>query len=327
MNILRYEQVINVDELVVLSNRYLSLTVQRTDDYCWWFRCIPYVCIVSPGDDALLLNGFYYYVMAIQETIEFDLFDGGACDAVLYHFSAADIGFARKGNNGIIWTLQFSLCTSLTQFVCIYLRGSQYWYFEGAVKIWYSTSGWCWVLRKIFDSRFDGWCAGLQANDVVHAFKCLALRHYWRFDLWFNASLLSGRTLSTFGRGYLSTDDLIFTAVMAILSTLYWNCPTQTMMVYVNMRRISKLHAFAVVQERNVLDFNVDIVIAYSLLSEGIDMEGFCSVFKTFLNNQEVLTQRALWNSVKVVWALGWRRPTSWQTRVMLDFVWSRYLT
>jgi hypothetical protein len=311
--ILGYEQVINDELSFSVTGIYREVT-SVLDDYCGEFA-YPYCLLVSPGDDATSFkDGFYYYGNGDPRNYrDFDLFDGEPDAGSLTTIPAADIGLPKGNNEYMALQSQFMYRADQFRMTFIYTWSRSTGNFEGAVKSDISQADAGITQDFDFPALMDG-AQGYQANDRRHAFKMFGSYDITEdLTFGFNASLLSGKPLSTFGRGYITDDPDIYGSYGDTFYIYTGNCPDanndgicqQTEKEFNFTPRGSA--------GRTSWTFNVDMSLAYKFAIEGIDMEASVDVFNV-LNNQEVLSSNEHYEISEGSVSPWYGAAYSWQT-------------
>jgi hypothetical protein len=287
--ILGYEQVLSDELSFSVTGIYREVT-SVLDDYCGEFA-YPYCLLVSPGDNATSYkDGFYYYGNGDPRNyIDFDLFDGEPDPGSRTTIPAADIGLPEGNNEYLALQTQMMYRADDFRMTFIYTWSRSTGNFEGAVKsdIVQADAG----ITQDFDfpALMDG-AQGYQANDRRHAFKLFGSYDITEdLTFGFNAQLISGKPLSTFGRGYITDDPDIYGSYGDTFYIYTGQCPDtngdgvcqQTEKVFNFTPRGSA--------GRTPWTFNVDVSLAYSFEVEGIEMEASVDLFNV-LNSQEVIS-------------------------------------
>lgn len=298
--ILGYERVLTDDLSVSVRGIYREVT-SALDDYCGAFA-YPYCLMVNPGKDATAFkDGVYYYGQGDsrnnldpwdpeEDFHAFDLADGFADPGSLTTTTAEQIGLPEANNEYMALQTQLNYNAEDLRMTFIYTWSRSTGNFEGAVKsdIVQADAG----ITQDFDfpALMDG-AQGYQANDRRHVFKLFgsyALTEDLTFG--FNATLQSGRPLSTFGRGYITDNPDIYGSYGDTFYIYTGECPDtngdgecqQTEKVFNYTPRGSA--------GRSAWQFNVDMSLIYDFNISGVDMKASVDVFN-ILNIQEVSAQ------------------------------------
>jgi hypothetical protein len=288
--ILGYETTLTEDLSVSVRGIYREVT-SVLDDYCGEFA-YPYCLLVSPGDSATSFkDGFYYFGDGDDRNYrDFSLFDGEPDPGSLTTIPAADIGLPKGNNEYLALQTQVDYASEDLRMTFIYTWSRSTGNFEGAVKsdIVQADAG---VTQDFdFPALMDG-AQGYQANDRRHVFKLFgsyAITDALAFG--FNASLISGKPLSTFGRGYPDDNPDIYGSYGDTFYIYTGECPDTNSDG--KCQQSEKVFNFTPRGSagRSPWQFNVDVALVYDFDISGVEMKASLDVFNV-LNLQEVSTQ------------------------------------
>jgi hypothetical protein len=294
--ILGYEQVINDELSFSVKGIYREVT-STLDDYCGAYA-FPYCLLVTPGRDVTAYkDGVYYYgegdprnnldVHDPNEDLSaFALADGVADPGSLTTTSAAQIGLPEANNEYLALEYQMHYKTDDTRVNFVYTWSRSTGNFEGAVKsdIDQADAG---VTQDFdFPALMDG-AQGYQPNDRRHVFKVFGshdIDENW--SVGFNASLLSGRPISTFGQGYPDQNPDIYGSYGDTFY-IFQGCPDTN--ENGSCEQAEKVYNFTPrgTAGRTPWTFTVDLSVSYDFTVAGVDMQASVDVFNV-LDIQEV---------------------------------------
>ncbi|WP_438862763.1 TonB-dependent receptor [Neptunicella sp.] len=285
--ILGWEQAVNDEFSYSVRGIYREVT-SALDDYCGEFA-YPYCLLVVPGKDATSYkDGFYYYGNGDPRNYrDYDLFDGEPDPGSLTTIPAEDIGLPKGVNEYTAIQTKFDYRTDNFRMSFQYTWSRSVGNFEGAVKsdIVQADAG---VTQDFdFPALMDG-AYGYQANDRRHAFKMFGsydINDDWTFG--FNASLYSGRPLSTFGRGYPDDNPDVYGSYGDTFYIYTGQCPDSN--GDGECQQSEKVYNFTPRGSagRTPWLFNVDASLTYNFTVSGVDMKASLNVFNV-LDNQEI---------------------------------------
>lgn len=294
--ILGYERALNDQMTMSVKGVYREVTT-TLDDYCGAYA-FPFCLLVTPGKSATAFkDGVYYYGegdprnnLDVHDPDEdfsaFALSDGFADPGSLTTTSAEQLGLPAANNEYLALETQLNYRTDNFRANFIYTWSRSTGNFEGAVKsdIDQADAG---VTQDFdFPALMDG-AQGYQPNDRRHVLKLFGsydITEDWSVGL--NASLLSGRPVSTFGRGYPDTNPDIYGSYGDTFY-IFQGCPDDN--GNGTCEQAEKDYNFTPRGSagRTPWTFNVDLTAAYNFTFSGVDMQASIDVFNV-LNIQEV---------------------------------------
>lgn len=274
--IIGYERVLTEDLSMSVKGIYREVT-SALDDYCGEFA-YPFCLMVNPGKSATSFkDGFYYYGFGDDRNFrDFDLFDGAPDPGSLTTISAEQIALPEAKNEYTALETQFNYRTENLRLNFIYTWSRSVGNFEGAVKsdIDQADAG----ITQDFDfpALMDG-ADGYQPNDRRHVFK--AFGSYDLDESWvlgWNATLTSGRPVTTFGQGYPDDNPDIYGSYGDTFY-IFQGCVDDA----ATCDQADKLYNFTPRGSagRTPWIFKVDLSMAYNFTVSDIDMKASLDVF------------------------------------------------
>lgn len=266
--ILGYERILGDDYTAELSGVYRE-TGTTLDDYCGPVANPGYCTLVNPGEGG-----------------SWAAFAGGPLE---FH-SAEEIGLSEAKNKYYSFQVKLNRAADQFNYSLAYVWAKSYGNFEGAVKsdITQADAG----ITQDFDfpALMDG-AYGNLPNDRRHAFKFYG--NFQFSESWFvgwNSSLISGRPLSRFGKGYPDLDPAVFGSYGDTFYLFTNNCNTGGVIAPCTGAepQSAKIYDYMARGKNGSTPwlFNLDASLSYVFQTGNVDWTAFMGVFNV-LNVQE----------------------------------------